>query len=246
MSNNRWVKIGCGGCLGLVILLVLFAIVLGTAGYRYFQGMQKNIGVWETRRHEINVAYPFTPPENNQIQEERYVSFLKIRAQVLIAAEKRLDWLFEFMAQTENPSVFDKLKMGLRFLNFFADLSEIGLELAQDLDKEKMSMDEYIYLTRLTAAALYHWGQAQEENERKALWRQYIKPLDDLSDRMQKIEEENPGAQIDLGPLERSKIFDVMETLPTPPQEIEDLIFLHRDEIAVVPSAIFVDAYIAE
>ncbi|MBN2327229.1 MAG: hypothetical protein JXR73_08735 [Candidatus Omnitrophica bacterium] len=246
MSNKRWVKIGCGGCLGIVILLLLIAIVLGAAGYHYFQDVQQNIGVWETRKREINQAYPFTPPENSQIQEERYASFLKIRTQLLIAAEERLDWLFEFMAQTETPGALDKMKMGLRFLNFFAALSEIGLELTKDLDKEKMSMNEYIYMTRLTAGALHQWGQADEENERKAVWRQYMKPVDDLSERVRRIEEENPGAQIDLGPLERSKILDVMETLPTPPQEIEDLIFAHSDEIAVVKSAIFVDAYIAE
>lgn len=246
MKNNRWIWIGCGGCLGIVILAILAIVAMGTMGYRYAKNVEKNMDVWETQIQTINKAYPFTPPEDNQIPVDRYAAFLTIRDKTISAAEKRLDWLFEFIQSSEKPGVFAMVGLGFHFINFFANLSEIGAEMSTVMDQEKMSMKEYVYMTHSTMGAIYQWGQSAEDAERKAVWDRYMKPVNDLAEKIGHIKRENPNARIDVGPLDREQILNLMKAAPIPPAETLDALFAQRDRIVSSASALFVDFFIVQ
>jgi hypothetical protein len=246
MNKKRWIWIGCGGCLGVVILGALVSIALGTMGYRYVKNVEKNMDAWETQMKTINQAYPFTPPGDNQIQADRYTAFLNIREKTIAAAEKRLDWLFQFMQSPERPSGFAVVGLGFNFLNFFANLSEIGAEMADEMTQEKMSMKEYVYLTRSTMSALYQWSLNPENAERKAVWDQYMKAINDLTDKIERFNREKPGSNVGMGPLNRDQIMSLMKSLPSPPPETQEVIFTQCSRINSSTAALFVDDFIVQ
>lgn len=246
MNKNRWIWIGCGGCLGIIILGVLVTIALGTMGYRYVKNVERNMEIWETKMKAIDQAYPFTPPEDNQIQADRYAAFLNIREKTIAAAEKRLDWLFQFIQSPEKPSGYSMVGLGFNFLNFFSTLSEIGAEMADEMDQEKMSMKEYVYLTRSTMGALYQWSQSADDAEKKAAWDQYMKAVNDLATKVERFKEEKPGAKFEMGPLDRDQIMSLMKSLPAPPAETQEVLFAQRGRINSSTAALFVDEFIVQ
>ncbi len=238
--------IGCGGCFSILILIVIVLIALGTFSFHYAQNIQKKMDAWHTETNALNQAYPFHPPENNRTKEDRYLTFLKVREQTIAAAEKKLDWLFQFITLQEKPSGVMMVKLGIQFLNFFVTLSNVGVDLTHHLAEERMSMNEYVFLTRLTAGTLYAWLQSDQESDRKSAGQDYFKAIDDLSNQVQRIKADKPGAHIDIGPLNRDKVYTKMQKMPVAPEEVDDLLFAHRAQINSSSATVFVDIFIIE
>jgi len=246
MSNKNILWIGCGGCLSFLILAVIVIVAIGSMGFQYAQKIEKKLDAWEGQSQQLDRAYPFSPPESPQTDEERYAAFLRIREQIIVVSREKLGWLFEFMANREEPGRLALVQIGLKFIHFFSDLGDIGIEMIARLDREKMSMKEYKYLTRLTMGTLYHWGNLGEDEERKAAWNRYISSVEELSVKVKRIEENQRGSNIDLGPLDRERILGLMQSLPALPLESDEILFAHRAEITASTMAIFTDAFIVE
>lgn len=246
MSNNNILWIGCGGCLGFLILAVIVIVAIGSMGFQYAQNIGKKLDAWEEQTRQIDQAYPFALPETPQTDEERFAAFLRIREQVVAVSGEKLDWLFEFMANREEPGKLALVRIGLKFVHCFAALGDIGIEMVTLLDRERMSMKEYTYLTRLTMGTLYNWGRLEEDEERTAAWNRYMTSVEELSERVKRIKENQRGANIDLGPLDRKRILGAMQSFPSLSPESDAVLFAHRAEITASTSAIFTDTFIVE
>lgn len=243
MSKNRWLWIGCGGCLGLVILLVLLVFAGGFAISRYVKNIQSQKDQWDQKVKALDQAHPFTPATPPSLDPQRYAEFLEIRNRSAASVDQNLGWLMELSraaATQKEPESW--LALVKKFINLPFNLFDIGNDQITALSGARMSMREYVYLTQVTAGALNQWRQREEGDARLAIAHAYLKPILDLDESLQKHKQKNPQSNIEIGPFDKDKFIDTLNDQPPPTPEMDDMIFAVRDRIVSASSAAFLDA----
>lgn len=246
MARNRWLWIGCGGCLGIVIILIL----LMTGGFIYFYqygiGIKEKLEQLDREIRALNENFPFTPPEAYAIAEERYREFLSIREKTIRLTQEELGWLIRFSEDPESKGGLTIFQLVYKFVNLPNSLGSIGLDLTGRLNTQKMSWDEYQYLTGVTISVLLSWQSEPELSEQRKIADSYIKLLRTINENTDRTEREHPGTHIDLGPFQIDEFKTNAQRFQDIPNEIHDMIYDNHLQIMSSQSGVFVDAFVME
>lgn len=76
MKPIHWVGIGCGGCLVIILAIVLF----GVAGVFYIRTTVQNTEQISSNIRALEDQFPFTPPSDQALDPQRFETFLAARA----------------------------------------------------------------------------------------------------------------------------------------------------------------------
>lgn len=243
MSKTRWLWIGCGGCLGLAIVLVLMLFAGGFALTRYVKTIQSQKDEWDRKVRTLDQAYPFTPPSPPSLEPQRYEEFLAVRSRAAASVDQNLGWLIalsqDAASQNESESWLSLVK---RFIHLPFDLFAAGEDQLHGLTQARMSMREYVHLTQITAGAMNHWRQREEGDPRQAIAQAYLKPILDLDENLKKHQQKNPQSHVDIGPIDKESFLHVLARQAPPPPEIDELIYAAGNRIVAASSAVFLDA----
>ncbi len=243
MARNRWLWIGCGGCLGLVILLVLMLFAGGFAINRYVKSIQSQKDQWDQKVKALDQAHPYTPSIPPTLDPQRYTDYLEIRKRAAASVDQKLGWLIELSraaATQKEPESW--LSLVKRFLHLPFNLLEIGEDQVNALTEARMSMREYVHLTQITAGTMNQWRQREAGDARRAIAEAYLKPILDLDESLQKHKQKNQHTHIDIGPFNKEDFLYTLKNQPSPTPEMDDTIFAARDRIVSASSGVFLDA----
>ncbi|MFB3786669.1 MAG: hypothetical protein ACE15F_09880 [bacterium] len=243
MARNRWLWIGCGGCLGLVILLVLMVFAGGFAIHRYVKNIQNETDQWVQQVKALDQAHPFTPASPPSLDPPRYAEFLEIRYRSAASVDRNLGWLMELsQAAAASKEPESRLALVKKFINLPFNLFDIGEDQLNALTGARMSMREYVYLTQITAGALNEWRQREAGDARRAIAEAYLKPILDLDEILQKYKQNHPHTNIEIGPFDKDIFLQTLKNIPPPTPEMDGTIYAARDRIVSASSAALLDA----
>ncbi len=242
MSNKRWIWIGCGGCLGIIILCIVVAVVGFYWVGENFNQMISDMNALHTEIEALNEKYPFSKPDDMKIDPSRYQKFLKVRQDTINEAQERLDWFRQLIDDSNQSNQLSTFELIGKLINLIPTITRLGLHQVDALDKAEMAHREYAFYTGLSASETKAWLDAKEDSERKKAAQEYWKPLNDLERWSDKQQKENPSANTDLGPFDKALFIQAIEKHHDPDHSNADLIWQNRDDFFVSPYAIFVDA----
>ncbi len=193
-----WGCLGCGGFLLLVFIIIGAGV--GWVGYnamQYGQQFQEMYTQINTQYTELNEEFPFSPPQDGLIPEERYTEFLQVRQELTAFSQ-------EYVKQFEEISQKISQNFEGGFMDMFAGISsikqiidtavklfpEIGGKHVELLRQREMSKREYIWICRTTLGTL---SKCQENNhtEGQQVWSQYEAQFHEVEKTMQEINSNN-------------------------------------------------------
>ncbi|MBI1388604.1 MAG: hypothetical protein GC154_09175 [bacterium] len=242
MSAKKWIFIGCGGCLGVLVLLILVA---GGGCYFFLNKMGKftaRIDEVTRRVKEMNETYPFTPPDNGVMDPARFDDYLSIRETANQAGVDHFSWLFDMARgdqQTERPS---GLRMAMKFASLpqsFIDATETELDA---MDEKEMSPNEFIFYTQSTASEIISWLD-EDDDALKSKAQDYLKRMTEMQERIREQEKKNPHSNINAGVFERDEFVAEMKTHINGAHPNRDLILTNFERINSMELGAFVDAW---
>lgn len=243
-NGKRWIYIGCGGCLGVVVLLALLA-----GGALFYlrsvvQNIQADMEAIQTELRELGREYPFETPEGNVIGEEQFERFLDVRTRLAAKAEEEFRWILDLVDQSANQGDVSFWDVIRNLTQLPGNLAAIGRTQVEALADNAMSPNEYRYLTERTAAEIASWRGAGEELA--PLADQYLRPLRDLQDGIENQRQRNPNSDIDPGPFDYNEFMGRVGGATDPDHPNRGLIRSHMDTILSSTAAIYVDAIVLD
>ncbi len=186
MANGKkiflWGCLGCGGFLGLLILLLV-----GGTGFFAYKAVQ--FGTEITQKYatltqdydQLDQQFAFTPPEDQQMTDERLKEYLKIRSAAVAFSKEMNDKIGQIGDDIGNT--FDQGGIG----SFFSGAGKIG-EIAKTaammpaaigneqlklLREAQMSPQEYVWYTKTILGTLEKAGANQSEAG-QTIWDNYV------------------------------------------------------------------------
>lgn len=199
MAKRRFVLWGCLGCGGFVFLIFLFvAAGIGWVAYTAMETGSKFAETYqnlETSYKNLDQQFPFTPPADGIIPEERFTAYLQVRGDMSVVATEYLSRFEEIGTQIgeqfESGSLFDKFR-GIGsikdiIMTAINMIPELGGEHVKILSQQNMSLQEYAWICTVSIASLEK-AEANNNTEAQAIWTEYQSNLTELQS---KINEQN-------------------------------------------------------
>jgi hypothetical protein len=195
---------GCGLFVLLFSLLMAGGIgFIAYQGYQFGQEIQAAYQEVAIEFQKLDQDYPFTPPDDGVMNEERVKAFLQIRVEAVEFATEYLQKLEltgdEIGKQFESEGIKSKLK-GIGKIKDIVHLAanmaaNIAQKQVQKLDEQEMSLKEYQWLTRTCLGTLAKAAENGFE-EGVSMWENYLHHFDEAQIKTKDV-------NIDLG---RTKI----------------------------------------
>jgi len=242
MSGKRWIWIGCGGCLGLIVIFILATVGGFYLVARNFTQMAKNMEEYQQKSQALDKQYPFTKPEDGKIDPERYKQYLQARKKTILYAGEQLDWFKKFIEDPQKKGGLSTLKLIKNFITLIPTFAKIGLSQINSLEAIKMSHKEYSYMTGITVGETLHWLDLDPTDEKYSAAQKYWKPMDEMDKSIREQRKKNPSSRMDVGPIDRKRFMDAVEPFKDAEGVHSDMVWLNKDEIFTDSFAIFVDA----
>ena len=242
MAKNKWLWVGCGGCLGVVVLLLIVVVGFGLMVRGYFGSIKSDMDTMKVELKQLQQDFPFTPPTDQKVEGNRYDQFLSVREKVTTTAESELDWLIQLVKSSDKKKDFNFWGFLKNILSLPRRIAQIGKTQVTALRDVKMSPNEYAFLTRMTAAEIYSWSQLEATDPKVELQKKYLKPLRDIHDGIKEARKRNPGSNIQTGPINYEDFISAIEENKDPNHTNRELITAKMDRILASSAAVFVDA----
>ncbi len=233
---------------GCAVIGIGFVVAIGVGGYFVKKKVGEKINEvknmtgaqdsdYGKKTEELKKQYQFSPPSNGIITESQLMRFLAIRKSVY-ETYKKYEADFKKVSDSEKPGLDAPLK-GIKMWN------DIHMVQVQELEKQKMSPDEYSYITtgvyktwfaKGTREAMKHesFSEASADGLKKsiaALDKQIQDPAtnEDLKKQLQKIKEGLESQLKSIGENQQIKEMDAQ--LESVPKENIELFTKHQKEI---------------
>ena len=223
--------IGCGVVTLLVI--VLFVGVLVFIGVKAKQTMAAYEQAAD-KVHQVQVDYPFDPPEDLAMSPDRFEAYLNVRDRT-IDRFTQIGVVSEMIAASQEkrkPDVSAGDMIGL--ISKFPPAIE---DIAQILRTDEMSPAEYGYYSHTTLVTIKR--AADDGNEEMAdLWENLMEMADGIDSELRN--NQNANVNVDLDRALRK-----IEGLQVPDQNVQ-LILQPREELESKPMAIMLELVIQE
>ena len=107
MEAKHWIGIGCGGCLGIILLIA--GLIAGSIFY--VRSIAREAEKSSQEMNALKDAFLFTAPENNQIDTERFSRFLSARDKVYNECTDIFSPFNEFIAVDLSKNDFSQYKI---------------------------------------------------------------------------------------------------------------------------------------
>ena len=146
------------GCL-ITILVIIGLIVLmfvGCVGYVGYQGSKfaDELGEGLTEVQATDEAFPFTAPEDGLLVEDRFETFLAIRAASIQTLDKTLAELRQIEGQ-EPDGFFDAIETAFGAIKGMATaFQSVPKELARELRANEMGLSEFVWAAEVLHGTL--------------------------------------------------------------------------------------------
>ncbi len=246
MAKNKWIWVGCGGCLSVAVLLLIVVIISGYFIKQYVDDVQNRLREANEKFDQLEQDFPYETPESIQpFEEERFNQFLNIRDQTIETAEEEFDWLLS-MIQEEAQKEFSFIEFIRNVINVPNQIAEIGLNQSQQLRQMEMSPKECSYMTKVMAAEINSWRDMEEDSQQYKYAINYFDPLQQVKRGIEKQKEQNPNSNIDPGPFSYEEFLSRIEDFEDPEHLNRDLILTNMERINSSTAAIFVDAIMVQ
>lgn len=241
--NKRWIYIGCGGCLGLIVIATILIGGGLLAMKRYANSIATEFRELQQDRLVLQQEFPYEDLGTQPLDPQRFQDYLSVRDATLEQANQRLAWLNSFINPSvvaEEPSLWQTFR---NFLNLPTDLAQIGRMQISSLREQKMSLTEYTVITRTMAAEINTWLQLEPSNDLHVHAQQYMRSIDQINDYAEQQKQENPGTRIDLGPFQKREFIREIEGYVDPEHRNRELFTAHAKRIVSSPYASLIDAW---
>lgn len=225
MSNGKkfawWGCLGCGGCLGLVVIaIIIFTGVVAYQGYQFGKNIHETYLAVSENYHEVDQQFPFTPPEENVLKEDRFKAYLTIRGNMTNFATDYVNKFEEIGKKIEKnfeaPGFFNKItgissitEIVKHAVNMAAEIGNHHVEL---LEEHKMSWKEYEWLTRQFLGTM---AKAENNNNEEVakLWETYLEKFDESREKMREVNVNTGEQQFSGDDMNRENLRREIETV---------------------------------
>jgi len=155
----RKLLIGCG-----IVALLAFCLVVGVAIWGVMKVKKFNDGLVKVKAayEATNRSYPFTPPDPPAMRAERFEKYLAVRSELAKSLQGELDQLNE-LDQAAKNSGGRRPQVGFSdVFNMFGLPERIGTAHVKALERQSMSVDEYLWHSKIVLGTIH---QAVEEGK---------------------------------------------------------------------------------
>lgn len=173
MSNTSKIMIGC-----FLSVLLVAGVIVGVVGYLGYSvySTANQISVQATRLETINTTYPFTKPAPTAaLDQKRFNEYMALRddLQKELAKLPTILKLMNIMKDPNNPANNQDFGITDAFgmMGQIADVMEV---FSNQLEKNKMSFDEYNYYKKAMLGMLYQSAK-QGDSEAQSLFNEIEK-----------------------------------------------------------------------
>jgi len=194
-SGKKVALYGCLGCGGLILLVIL--VLVGGIGFLSYQGYQFGKDIGEAyagifdKYSENNLTFPFTPPGDGILNEERTALVFAIRASTSEFARQKRDAMDQtgdaIGSNMESPGILSKIEGVKKIAAIVHQAARLGADIAEEnirlLDEHKMSMNEYRWTMKTCLGTLYQAAQNRVDDA-TSVWNEYLDKFDEGSKRM--------------------------------------------------------------
>ncbi|MDX9755546.1 MAG: hypothetical protein RBU29_16400 [bacterium] len=242
MKPIHWVGIGCGGCLVIILAIVLF----GVAGVFYIRTTVQNTEQISSNIRALEDQFPFTPPSDQALDPQRFETFLAARAALFQQTSPILQPIILF--SDENTPQFEQSGFAVfssvaKMLLHMPQMKELQLQIFQ---QNQMASPEYNYWTWLMARELSTWIDLDTAPEQRDFAQQYFSPLQVFQTNARAYEDQNPSANLDGGPFDFDTFLGKIKREDYANTTNADIVFAARDRIQTTSNTIVLDAWILE
>lgn len=184
-SGKKIFLIGCLGCGGMVLLiLLLVGSCAGYFGYKAYQMGRETIVLYSDVANDyqdLDNQIPFEPPAEPALEDQRLNEYLDIRADAAAFAQTIKNDIgaiggdLERIANQEGGAAwFQSIgSIGELVMQMAKLPGRVGKEHLQLLRASQMSPSEYSWQTRITLGTIFKASQ-QEDPEAAAMWDEYV------------------------------------------------------------------------
>ena len=105
-----------------------------------------------------------------------------------------------------------------------------------------MSLNEYRYATKLTAGEIVSWKDLEPSDALYPLAEQYLKPLEDINEKIEEAKRANPQNNIDPGPFDLDRFLEKIPDKEALHQDTRNMIREHNDRLVPTETTCLIDA----
>lgn len=244
MSKKKWIFIGCGGCLVIVLIGVGIIGLIGYSISEIFANFRKDINEMEDIQREVKHDYPFELNVEEILEPERIDKFFNVREATIASANKHISWLLQFGDESmpmQKENTFSVIRNMMKTVSKFP---RIGVDRACALREQGMSLKEYEYISRVLSIEAVSWRKMEEDSANRKIADAYFQPLQNFEDNLKAYKESHPWNGInDNGDFSVERYCrEVQKDLDEADKNREA--FLKRaDRITSASAAVFVDLW---
>ncbi len=224
-SGKKVALYGCLGCGGFILLILMVLIAgIGFISYRGYQ-FGKDIGEAYTgifdKYNENNLKYPFTPPEDGILNDERTALVFAIRTSTSEFARQKRDAMDQtgdaIGSNMESPGILSKIEGVKKIAAIVHQAARLGADIAEEnirlLDEHKMSMNEYRWTVKTCLGTLYQAAQSQVDDA-TSVWNEYLDKFDKGSERLGNMNIDTGHDRFRSRDINRSEFIERLQDVP--------------------------------
>lgn len=239
MEAKHWIGLGCGGCLGIILLIV--AIIAGSIFY--VRNITRNAEQSYQEMNALKDKHPFSTPANEQIDPERFNRFLTAREKTYADCKDCFAPFSEFVEIDINKNNFSQFKIFTSVMTILTQVPKINKSRLESLKAAEMSPQEYKYWTSIMALEISTWEKLQDQPDKIKLAEQYFHPLKKFEENAKAISARKPGTNLDNSPFDYDTFIHRIEKKEYKNDKNSETVFAQKDRIVSSTSAIFLDAW---
>lgn len=244
MSKRKWIFIGCGGCLGVVVLGVVLVSVFAYWASQLFGHFPESVQEMESEHRALQKEFPFELNLEGVLEAERIDKFFNVRDQTIASANEHLPWLLRLGEESLPMQKEGRISIFKNVLMSVSQFPRVGVERAYALRGQGMSLNEYERISRVLSIELVSWREMEEGGLHRQTADAYFQPLINFEDNVEAYKANRPWHGIndnDEITLERY-VQEVKRDLDQAGKNREA--FAERAErIASASAAVFVDMW---
>ncbi|MBZ0257809.1 hypothetical protein K8I31_17225 [bacterium] len=244
MRKKKWIFIGCGGCLVIVLIGVGIIGLIGYSIREIFANFPKEMEEMEEIHKEVKQDYPFELNVEGILEPERIDKFFNVREATIASAEENISWLLQLGDESMPMQKENTFSVIRNMMETVSKFPRIGVERARALREQGMSLNEYEYISRVLSIEVVSWREMEEDSANRQIADAYFQPLQNFEDNLKAYKESHPWNGInDNGEFSVERYCrEVQKDLDE--ADINREAFLERaDRITSASAAVFVDLW---
>ena len=246
MLKKKWIYAGCGGCLGVTVLFIIGLLILIWMARNFFTKIDSQMIALNEEYKQLAEDFPFTRPNEFQIDEARFSQFLAIREKTIAAVQSKeeLAW---FLQMAESKEKRDELSIFGLISHSYTGAQQVidaGFEQVSFLREAEMAMEEYVYLTKIITAEILSWYEQEEDTARADQAKAYFQWFFDLNQWREERVQRDPDDTMDPVPFDFEEFKKDLTDYRDPEHTNRSLISAQAAQVFISKVAVAIDAFV--